>query len=106
MKIIIFGCKGMLGRYVEKYFREKNYEVAPYSRAEFDIHNSFVNERLYTDLMNIITNGAMVINCAGITNKRPDISLSEMYIVNTIFPLILDRVCYDVNAVLLHISTD
>ena len=110
MNVIIFGSNGMLGKYVKEYFIHKNIQVICNNRERLhgglDIFVSFKNENLYTDLMEIIPDNSIVINCAGITNKRPGISVEEMYVVNSIFPMVLDRVCDEKNCNFIHISTD
>lgn len=105
--IIIFGWKGMLGRYMYKYLSEQQeIKVIGYGREELDIFDSFTHGHLYSDLKDIVSKDSVIINCAGITNKRPDIYTFQRYVLNTIFPMILDRICHENKAQLIHISTD
>lgn len=102
--IYILGSNGMLGRYVYDYLLYKSlYQVTGLTRNDIDVGNlTEARNKLET----IIKSGDVVINCMGITNKRPDISLEEMYIVNSIFPHIIDRICQRKQANLIHPSTD
>ena len=39
MKVYVLGAKGMLGRYVETYFRLNGYDVVGFSRYNIDASN-------------------------------------------------------------------
>ena len=106
MNVMVFGAYGMLGQYVCRYFKLKGVKVKGYGRDDFDIYQMFLENELYDLLDTIIPEDIVVINCAGITNKRQEVSLSEMYIVNSIFPMMLDKLCHTKHTHLIHISTD
>lgn len=106
MTVIIFGSNGMLGKYIKSYFTKLNKEVKSISRDIFDIYENIKNNTIIQKLNEFILEGDYVINCSGITNKRDDITLSEMYAVNSIFPGILDKICFQNKATFIHASTD
>ena len=103
MRVIVFGAKGMLGRYVCEYLRSKDLIVIEHSRKTLDIYKKFTEGTLFSDLVSMVQHGDWIINCAGITNKRPEIGTVEMYVLNSLFPMFLDRIP---NVNLIHISTD
>lgn len=104
MLLIILGSDGMLGRYVYKYMKENcGYNVLGYTRSILDATN-LVDSR--NKMLEILQEGDIVINCIGITNKRTDLPDTDMYIVNSIFPHIIDRVCFSKNCHFIHASTD
>lgn len=102
MIILIFGANGMLGRYVFKYLSSLNkHTLIPITRELFEITTN--NLALFLKGYPQID---WIINCAGVINKRPDLSLDEMYKVNVFFPRELSRICKERNIRLIHPSTD
>jgi len=57
-------------------------------------------------LSTIIPDNSFVINCIGITNKRPSITRQEMFNINGVFPHILERICVSKKSILFHPTTD
>ena len=102
MKIVVFGSNGMLGRYMCSYLHQEGVNVTGYARSDLDIFTEFETGSLASKLENLLDRDTVVINCAGITNKRPDITQQEMYVLNSLFPMFLDAS----SAKLIHISTD
>lgn len=103
-KCLIFGANGMLGKYIHKYLEtKKDIQVIKITRNEFDIKLASC-EKL--EKLLLLHSPKFIVNCAGITNKRPDITLTEMYVVNSYFPLILSRFCVKYNIALIHPTTD
>ena len=105
-KIIIFGANGMLGTYLVRYFNKSIYECIPVRRNEFNIINdiSTLNEFLIS--LNCDEN-TCIINCAGMIPQRiKGRDKNEYYIVNTIFPLQLAKLCKKMNAQLICPTTD
>ena len=105
-KIIIFGANGMLGTYLVRYFNKSIYECIPVGRNEFNIINdiSTLNEFLIS--LNCDEN-TCIINCAGMIPQRiKGRDKNEYYIVNTIFPLQLAKLCKKMNAQLICPTTD
>ena len=107
MNILIFGSNGMLGRYLSSYL-STIYSITQVNRKELDIYKSFNEKQLLTDIQTLLKKHkpVYIINCAGVINKRPDLSVSEMYIVNSYFPNILSKICIEMDIKLIHPSTD
>jgi dTDP-4-dehydrorhamnose reductase len=102
MKVIIFGANGMLGSYLYRFLIGKNMAVIRYGRRDLDIFEGFQEKTLLDRLKILVNEDDWVVNCAGITNKRPDVDVAQMYVVNSIFPMFLDSLGVRV----IHISTD
>ena len=100
----------MLGRYVVSYLRDKGEEVVALSRKEINIYEAWKKQRLsYVVTYELNVNPDWVINCAGITNKRPGISDEEMVVVNSLFPIVLEKICLTLvtsRPKVIHASTD
>lgn len=102
-KIVVFGSTGMLGSYVCKFLKLQKLKVEEKNRYNFDIAELFSQGKLMDKLQEVFsTPNILVINCAGITNKRAEKGIEELYIVNSIFPMMLDMF----KATIIHISTD
>lgn len=106
--VIIFGANGMLGRYVSTYFQEIEIIKSEVTRKELDIFTEYKSGNLIGALEKMISslNPTYIINCAGIINKRPEISIEEMFIVNSYFPVILGEICSKKRIILIHPTTD
>jgi len=112
--IIIFGSNGMLGRYLYTYFgyyyHTKNYEklsVHGITRKEYDIIDGFDNlEQILIDCD--INNNTCVINCTGLIPQRYTNINSNInyYLINSIFPQVLSRLCDKYQAKLIQPTTD
>lgn len=107
-KIIIFGSNGMLGRYITQYFIEKNnIEVIALTRKEFEITSENI-----TKLCNFLTKynineNTCIINCNGLIPQRvKDFDKNNYFLINSIFPLYLSKVCQKYNAKLICPTTD
>jgi dTDP-4-dehydrorhamnose reductase len=106
MKIIVFGDKGMLGRYVYTYFSKKGYDVVGLNRDNFDdIVNFTTFNSLWKRLDLVIRKNDIVINCIG-TIKPKFINVVKGIQINSLFPHYLSEVCLNKNAELIHITTD
>jgi dTDP-4-dehydrorhamnose reductase len=108
--IIIFGSNGMLGRYLYKYFNDlNNFRVIPITRKDFEI-----NEKNMLTLLNFLKgisdqeqdNKVTVINCTGLIPQRQNLSKQDFLLVNTVFPLALEKVCTQLKYNFIHASTD
>jgi dTDP-4-dehydrorhamnose reductase len=100
-KIIVFGCNGQVGTESVKLFKELG-TVKAISRKEVDITDeSSVKEIIKTEKPNI------VINAAAYT--KVDLAEDEQelcYAVNSKACMNLANACKDINALLVHYSTD
>ena len=122
MKVIIFGSNGLLGNTITKYFLDNSsYETFPILRDSSKImlfkkkyHKSFIViknildfEEIKKKIKNIRPD--ILINCIGITNKVQKNNTSyfeDLIRVNSLFPHMLHRISLDLNARLIHLSTD
>jgi dTDP-4-dehydrorhamnose reductase len=93
-RIIIFGANGMLGTYMTSYFNKLiNYVCIPVTRNEFDIiqHLSSLEEYIQSLQCDETT---CIINCAGMIPQRiKGRNEHDYYVVNTVFPLQLAKIC-------------
>lgn len=102
--LIIFGSNGMLGTYFTRYFSHL-YKVIPLTRNEFDIKNITSLENLLISLN--CNEQTCIINCAGMIPQRmKNRSITEYYIVNTVFPLQLSKICKKLKTQLICPTTD
>jgi len=102
--IIVFGANGMLGRYVSRFFEEKNFNVIKITRKDYDL-STITND----DLKNLIIHYdfPIVINCAGaIIQKYNRYGAEKMIQINSVFPWKLSSVCNELGIKLIHITTD
>jgi len=104
MKIIILGSKGQLGsEFVRRFALEKKYDLKHFSKQELDItdHNQINNiiKPLKPDI---------IINCAAynLVDKAESTSTNEAYKVNKMGVLNLVNISKEINALLIHYSTD
>jgi dTDP-4-dehydrorhamnose reductase len=104
MKIILFGARGMMGRYAWMILR-KSCNVIPLGREDFDIRELNALP-VFLDTLNI-RKSDVVINCAGILNKRmAERGIRETIIVNSLFPHLVSKYCNEHGAEMIHVSTD
>lgn len=109
-KILLFGATGMAGHVVYSYLKEKN----QYDIVNVVFRQKLNEESIVVDVTNKDSVTALVleqkpdiiINCIGVlirgSNSHPD---NAIYI-NAYFPHLLKRLADEVNAKLIHISTD
>jgi dTDP-4-dehydrorhamnose reductase len=105
-KIILFGSNGMLGNYVKQYFSKKeNIELICITRSNYEINSKNISN-LDTFLSDYnINESTCVINCIGLIPQRNTENL-DYFIVNSIFPLYLSKVCKKYNSKLICPTTD
>jgi dTDP-4-dehydrorhamnose reductase len=106
--LLIFGKNGMLGRYVYSYFtKNQKYKVIPVTRKEFNVTFDTLSGLEEFLISNNINNKMCIINCLGsIPQRYTSSSVSEYYLVNTIFPLLLSKLCKKYGVHYIHPSTD
>ncbi len=122
MKILILGSNGLVGNTITKYFFEReDYQtiaiLRDYSKLKL-FHKKFHQKFLvienildYVETEKIIKSikPDILINCLGITNKEiliNPIQLEKIITINSLFPHWLQRICSDLGARLIHLSTD
>lgn len=118
--IIIFGSNGMLGTYLYKYlsilvddFKRPKYNVIGITRKDFEITNDNITHlKSFLEKFNYKYD-TLIINCIGLIPQRNKINDNsnninnfDYFLVNTVFPLALEKACQKLNLRLLHASTD
>lgn len=97
---LVLGAGGMLGTAVGHAFSVAGWRVRPVDRGGLDILKD-EPETLPIEA------GTVVINCAGMINRRErDHPAEEFLLVNAIFPRRLADLCAARDARLVHVSTD
>jgi dTDP-4-dehydrorhamnose reductase len=105
MKIVIFGSRGMLGRYVVQILKEK-YNIICIIRDDYDIENDSY-EKLENILVKSLEKNDIIINCAGIIPQKYKDDNYKTYIkVNTLFPHKLNEISKKNSYKFIHITTD
>lgn len=109
-RILVLGSTGMLGHQVVKYFSEfDNYVVSDISfrsklRKETIVLDVTNKEQFEECIANI--NPDFVINCIGVLIKGANNDTSNAIYINAYLPHLLENIVKNVNAKLVHISTD
>jgi dTDP-4-dehydrorhamnose reductase len=100
--VILFGSTGMFGNYCLNILQKK-YNIIAITRKDYDIL-----ENNYDKLFNIIKSytNSVIINCAGSIPQRGIDSEIDCYIINSLFPKILDKIAYQLKIKFIHISTN
>lgn len=112
-EVMVFGSNGMLGRYLCSLLgRTPNIKVISVKRSDLDLSNLTSTDlenfffKKFTHTVTPIKK--IVINAAGIINKRPDLGNvdRESIMVNSIFPHLCNTVCRELSIKMIHITTD
>ena len=104
-KIVVLGSSGMLGLYVSSLLKTHSKNVYDIDRTKFSVTSHNLNFDLTTLFVNLKLNNDIIVNCIGsIPQKNP--SKKDLYLVNTIFPIILSNICDLFQCRLIHITTD
>lgn len=109
-KVLILGSTGMLGHQVYYHFKEEGYfEVINVSYRNkltpetiiLDLNNKFELEKLLIE-----QKPDFVINCVGVLIKGANDNPANAIYLNAYLPHLLAGICDEINAKLIHISTD
>jgi dTDP-4-dehydrorhamnose reductase len=113
MKIIILGANGMLGRYIEIYFKryiwpDPDIDIIGLTRLNIDASKiTAIGLHDWLNLFHHLKTGDVVINCIGAIKPRVDeLGTYNAIMVNSAFPHILFDVVNKLQANLIHITTD
>jgi dTDP-4-dehydrorhamnose reductase len=108
LNVLILGSKGMLGSYVMKYFSvtDHSLKLVESNRSDLNLYSEWKNNNLETRLKETLSDIDYVINCAGVTNKRKDLSTEELFFINSYFPILLGKLCNQYKIGLIHPTTD
>ncbi len=102
MKVLLTGCQGQVGYYLERQIKETSWTLLACGRNELDISDS---EAVTTVVQSFMPD--VIINAAAYTAVDRAESESELaFKVNAEGPENLAKAAQKVNAALLHISTD
>jgi len=102
MKILITGAKGQLATEFIKELKKRNIEFFPLSREELDITNF---DKVYSIIKQISPD--IVINCSAYNNvDGAETDFTKAYMVNALGVYNLAIACKEINAKLIHYSTD
>lgn len=103
-KILIIGNQGMLGQQLEKIFvADSNYEVIGWDKDKIDITNeSQTREKILELKPQIIINAAAYNNVDKIETDDKEMAMK----INAQAPFTLARLANEINALLLHYSSD
>lgn len=101
-RVLVTGAAGMLGRAVTAEFGRRGEEVLSLSRRELDITDPAAVRSALWQLR-----PRVVVNCAAFTDvDGAEASRERAFLVNGLGPGNLALACREVNAVLVHVSTD
>lgn len=102
MKVLVTGANGQLGYDVVKELQKQNIECCGATRQDFDIVDFEVTEKFITNYM-----PEAVIHCAAYTavDKAED-EQGLCYLVNASATENIAKICKQINAKMLYISTD
>jgi dTDP-4-dehydrorhamnose reductase len=105
-KIVIFGTNGMLGNYIYKYFKNIDYNIIAINRDKYEINVENISniDNIFKEYN--INENTCVINCIGLIPQRNSREVYNYYIINSIFPQMLSKVCYKYNTKLIIPTTD
>lgn len=102
MRVLIAGAAGMLGRQVAKEFIKRGYTVYPLTRKELDITNFHLIKSTFKEIA-----PKLVVNCAAYNDvNNAETESEKAFLINGLAPRLLGLTCYNINATLVHISTD
>jgi dTDP-4-dehydrorhamnose reductase len=102
-RIGIFGASGMLGAYVEAYFRRNDFDVVTFARGDVLTEPNALRARLES----VGSSPMWLINCVGVIKPQvAEQGVAETIRVNSLFPHILARVGGELGHHVLHITTD
>lgn len=102
MKILIAGSKGMLGHDLTHLPQYNNHELLNFDSSNLDIRNEkIVSKLLHLHKPDVIINAAAYTDVDGCQSNY-----KLAYDVNAVGPKNLAKVCNEIDAKLIHISTD
>lgn len=108
MKIIIFGYRGMLGRYLYTYLRTK-YDVIGIGRSDYNVMLDDIGELEKLLLSHDVNSNTVIINACGTipqASKNYQLDDRTFIKVNAIFPNVLALLANKYGAHMIHSTTD
>jgi dTDP-4-dehydrorhamnose reductase len=109
-KILLFGATGMAGHVVYSYLKEKN----QYDIVNVVFRQKLNEESIVVDVTNkdsvtaliLEQNPDIIINCIGVLIRGSKSHPDNAIYINAYFPHLLKRLADEVDAKLVHVSTD
>src|SRR5438270_6614751 len=98
----IFGAAGQLGVELVRELKQRGYEVSAWHRAEVDISDRAAVENALTKLDAQVVVNAAAYNQVDVAEKEPQAA----YLVNALAVRNLALACRQIDAQLVHFSTD
>jgi dTDP-4-dehydrorhamnose reductase len=106
-KILLFGSTGMLGTYIKTYFTRDTKLNIKLIDIEYRVLLENINKLEPILLSHDLDSESCVINCIGMIPQRTNQNeIPNYYIVNSLFPHILSKICKKYNSKLIQPSTD
>lgn len=104
-KVLILGKKGMLGQELVRVFGEGDFELTAWDKEDLDILNQKELEEKIKNLKPAIVLNAVAYNAVDKCEEdEAEFELAKK--INGYFPGQLAKICKDIDAVLVHYSTD
>lgn len=109
-KVLILGASGMAGHVIYNYLQaQDDLQVIGTTYSNF-LNNECILLNIFDtqEVENVLkkVNPDIVINCVGILIKESNIRPDKTIFCNAFFPHFLKKITKDINAKLIHISTD
>ena len=101
-KAAVFGCSGQLGVELVRELQERGYEVTGWERADVDIADGEKVERVLADLDPRVVFNAAAYNQVDVAEREPQAA----YLANALGVRNLALACRQIDAQLVHFSTD
>jgi dTDP-4-dehydrorhamnose reductase len=108
MKVLIFGYRGMLGRYLYTYLRSK-YEVIGLGRSDYDVMVDDISRLEALLVSHNINSETVIINACGTipqASKNHEVDERMFIKVNAVFPNVLALLAEKYGAQMIHSTTD
>lgn len=102
LTVVIFGAGGQLGVELQRVFRERGSTVHPFERKALDITNAQDMEQCLTRLQPDVVLNAAAYNLVDVAEQEPQTA----YAVNALAVRNMATVCRQLDALLVHFSTD
>jgi len=108
LDFLVLGSKGMLGHLVTTHLREQGFYVIGVSRST-DSHSDEVllDLRDFLELERLVKQSKpkMIVNCVGLLNEDADNNLYDSIVINSLLPLMLERITKELPTRVIQIST-
>ena len=109
-KVLVLGSTGMLGHQVVNYFDTLSdydvYDVSYQNQLRNETEIIDVNQFNELEKLVLKIKPTIIINCIGILIQGSEKDIKNAIYINSHFPHLLSKLCYQINTKLVHISTD